>query len=122
MRCLRVLQRGLCSRALPGIVLLVLGWTCAGLPTPSEEAPPQDIDDPLVTCEELEARDDSEYVVLSGHFEEVPEERRVRVVCDDGGAVIVNGNVRVSGGGDGRGSRRGVFSSTGSRARSLAWA
>lgn len=84
-------------RALPGIVLLVLGWTCTATPTPSEEAPPQDFEDAHVTCEELEARDGSEYVVVSGHFEEVPEERRVRVVCDDGGSVIVNGNVRVSG-------------------------
>jgi hypothetical protein len=79
---------------------LVAGWSCAALPTPTEFAPPGDVEDPPSTCSEVRqgpAWGFPEYRVLSGHFEETEQEQQVRFVCDDGSDVVLHGRVRVTG-------------------------
>lgn len=87
-------------RALPGIVLMVIGWSAAaGTPLPSEYGGPTSIVDPVVSCAELAALPESAevgariFAIGAGHIEPLSREGYVRLVCDDGGSVEPRANM-----------------------------
>ena len=88
--------------ALPGLVLLGLAWSLAlSAPPPDVDGGPVTIEDPVLSCEAVQARiaagERDFYAVLAGHLEETGTEGMVRLVCDGGGDLVAKANTNVTG-------------------------